>query len=112
MVDETKPVAMPLGQPIKGIPVNVAQDPNVPVSEQVTGEAPVLSLVEPSETPAPVPKTEAEQALDLKIEEERASVLASIGAGMGGLGIDLYRSARSALIYERDPNFNPSPGSC
>lgn len=109
MVDSTKPVAMPLGQPIKGIPVNVAQEPNVPVAEQTTGEAPVLSLVEPSETPAPVPKTEAEQALDLKIEEERASVLASMGAGMGGLGIDIYRSARSALIYERDPNFNHQP---
>lgn len=110
MVDSTKPVAMPLGQPIKGIPVNVAQDPNVPVAEQTTtGETPVLSLIEPSETPAPVPKTEAEQALDLKIEEEKASVLASMGAGMGGLGIDIYRSARSALIYERDPNFNHQP---
>lgn len=56
-----------------------------------------------------VPESTASTALENYQTPVEASKLASVGAGMGGIAINVYRGARSALLYDREPNFNPSP---
>lgn len=49
--------------------------------------------------------TSAENNPYVELPEE-ASLTDSFTAGMGGIAINAYRASRSALIYDRDPNFN------
>lgn len=56
-----------------------------------------------------VPESTASTALENYQEPVKASKLASVGAGMGGIAVNVFRGTRSALIYEREPNFDPEP---
>lgn len=56
-----------------------------------------------------VPESTASTALENYQEPLKASKLASVGAGMGGIAINVFRGTRSALLYDREPNFDPEP---
>lgn len=79
--------------------------PDITGTEVVNPKATVPLGIQPTGAPKYIAPTTAEQNPDA-IQPEEASHLASIGAGMGGIALNVYRASRSALIYDRDPNFN------
>ena len=79
--------------------------PDITGSEVVNTKATVPLGIQPTGAPKYIAPTTAEQNPDA-IQPEEASNLASIGAGMGGIALNVYRASRGALIYDRDPNFN------
>lgn len=90
-----------------------------PVKGQASTELTTSPITQEVETPqygyersAPtgvVPKSTASTALENYQEPVKASKLASVGAGMGGIAINVFRASRSAYLYDREPNFNPEP---
>lgn len=79
--------------------------PDITGSEVVNPKATVPLGIQPTGAPKYIAPTTAEQNPDA-IQPEEASHLASLGAGMGGIALNVYRASRGALIYDRDPNFN------
>lgn len=67
--------------------------------------APIVGL-KPTGATGVVPKSSAEQAAGNYIAPVKATMRESFGAGFAGAGIQYARDIRSALIYERDPNFD------
>lgn len=60
---------------------------------------------QPSDPTGKVPLSTDEQAIDNYVAPVEATKLETIGAALGGAGIQYGRDIKSALIYERDPNF-------
>ena len=88
-------------------PVIEARDAPVITGSEVTVSAPeVPEGVKPTGKPQFIPLTTAEQNPTAD-QPLKATPLESMGAGMGGMAINVYRASRGALIYDRDPNFDP-----
>lgn len=96
-----KPMTLAGQMPI----IEARNAPTITGQEVVSTEATAPLGVQPTGVPKGNVPTTAEQN-PTAVQPEEASPLASIGAGMGGIAINAYRASRSALIYDRDPNFN------
>lgn len=80
--------------------------PNITGQEVQVPETGVQGGYTPSRTPsASELETTAEQN-PTAIQPVVANYWESMGAGMGGIAITAYRAGRSALIYDRDPDFD------
>ena len=101
---------MTVGQPLKIPPVKGAALPEggAPATSTPEVETPQYGYKRSAPTGV-VPESTASTALENYQVPVKASKLASVGAGMGGIAINVFRGTRSALLYDREPNFNPSP---
>ena len=101
---------MTVGQPLNIPPVKGAALPvgTTPAQTTQAVETPQYGYKRSAPTGV-VPKSTVSTALEDYQAPVEASKLASVGAGMGGIAINVFRGTRSALIYDREPNFNPSP---
>lgn len=70
------------------------------------GAPTVEPLFKPSGTPNQADLTTAAMENPTAIQPVEANYIESFGAGIGGLATTMYRSTRSALIYDRDPDFD------
>lgn len=97
----SKPMTLAGDNPL----IEARNRPEITGNEVVNPKATVPLGIQPTGAPKYIAPTTAEQNPEA-IQPEEASYLASVGAGMGGITISAYRAGRSALIYDRDPNFN------
>lgn len=97
----SKPMTLAGDNPL----IEARNRPEITGNEVVNPKATVPLGIQPTGAPKYIAPTTAEQNPEA-IQPEEASYLASVGAGMGGIAISAYRAGRSALIYDRDPNFN------
>ena len=89
-------------------PLIEARDAPTITGQEVAVSAPTVPEgVKPTGKPQFIPLTTAEQNPTAD-QPLKATPLESMGAGMGGMTINVYRASRGALIYDRDPNFDPT----
>lgn len=114
MVDEVK-LSFGLSQSERDRRIGVLKAPSVGTSvvtaasgnpENTPREAEPKVGYTPHEATGEVPKSTKQEENDAYIAPVKATVLEAVGAGMGSAGIQYIRDIKSALIYQRDPNFN------